>query len=1264
MFTVPMINEGIISSLSKSNIESIDKRSLSEENNYLDSNFVTDQYNSINVFGNKSDLRLESTASKSGPNYIPGPRGVLVGNSRGYLSYMDESGNEIWESKLNISGYGKRLIGGYFSNNVNDGPAFYCLAQNLNGNGQNTMYVLSELDGTKIKESSNSFNPEQQWPDYFVEPFSGNEFNVEHQSSGAFIFSRQANNKDNLIKYYDSESNQISSITLDNWETSWKIMSAGWEDFGDKRNLVILFYDGSSVKLRFYQSTAADNNFTSFTTKTTSTVSGIDYLSADRVVTNSPSMYIHSIQRTDYDGSNIYVSFVLDFYEYRTWLVRVGVSEFSWNINYDITSFDQDGLNIDISNSKLMGDYFYCSASTSSYYSGSQIVKINVGQESNNGGVDYAPETKNYKTGADVFDGDIAYYNTNFGGDATSEQIVAAPFGNDPATSDIIAINYSQNKIQSKNYKNNDYLYKTKFTSDEINISDVINVNAIQINQEELNSSKYKDQIVEKITQYQDGSSFSIIKKPDNENQWSLGKIPVTVTVSKGYSGSSKTAETISIDTVLTGFKIISTELNPTVESNGIIANGEIATMHADEFVGSTSSLNSDNYNLLRTWIHDNINQIFVNYPTQIINESDISLVISSGPNSTSVSVEITLSKCYVNGIVASHTFSSIIINGFTQRQETSFIASNIDVSSDPTLSKKTVDTVTELEIENFIWNNKNLYFSSLPSNIMLSDIDVVFGEKKSGTGEIDITIYLNKYYDSNGVEQNITHGKQFSSTIVGLLIQDKGTIFSPLKTSVEGTSLTMVSPSNINDSNSDLKTFVANNLLINKPSDFGASNIVSISITEKNNLSGILRIESITLNKYLDSDGSVVNSEKIIPAGVEISGFKITAETSLDSLIDVSTISSLNNLNTTQATDTNIKNALYENRNEFFLNLPPSFSLDDISVSIVKKVSSEGKIIADISIAKYYDSNGIEKNSPLKKFSSVSITGFQKLDLETDIVDEESASVSGTPLSEIIPQDIKWDNIEMKKFIADNLVVNKGPNFNYENVIGFIVERFDNLSGTLEIYNISLSGNLLDENGDPKPPGTSSSFSKTITLNGFKTVKPTSQIENKINISNLSNTNINNITNEQIKQIVFNNLHNIISGLPEGINMDNINIAVNKKENNTIHLECQLNSYYDSQGVHITDSNYNFNLEIGGFYSNDYSIWWFIIICISFLSLILLIIWLATTSTKKKKIEVSSRNGLPLPPKSSNHLSHTPNVKKVSRNASVNNYPNNNKNH
>lgn len=1450
--------------------ESIEEKSLSDSDSYLSSNFITDQYNSINVFSNKPGTSLEQTSSLSGPNYISGPRGVVVGNSRGYLSYIDESGNEIWESQLPISGYGKRLIGGYYNVNDSSGePAFYCLAQNINGNGKIYMYIIKESDGTTIRESENGISPEQQWPYYFVQPLTGYEINNRYVYPSSFIFSREAKNKDNLISYYDQSYNQFFGVTLDDWNTSWKLMSAGFGDSLNTRYLCILFYDGSSIKLRFYESTYSNVRLTNFITKKTITIDGIDNFNASNVITNSPSMYIKLIRTSGSSTPSIYVSFVLDFYEQRTWLYRLGLSADSWNFDQEITSFDQNGLNIDIANAKLLGDYFYCSVSASSYYSGSQIVKINVAQKANSIlGNGYELETKNYKTGADIFNGDIAYYNTNFGGNAASDIIVAAPFGNNSSTSDIVAINYSQNKIQSKNYKNNNYLYKTKFTSDEIAISDVLNVNAIKINQEELNTSKYKDQIVSKITQYQDGSSFSINKKPNNENEWSLGRIPVTVTVSKGYSGESKTAETISIDTVLTGFKIISTELNPAIQSNGMLASGSIADIYADEFIGSTSSSNSDRYNLLKTWICEKTNEIFENYPTEKISESDISLVILKGSNSTSISVQITLSRCYVDGNITTHTFPPITINGFPQRSSTTISTSNIDISRYPILSNETVDSVTEddiknylwnnketyflnlpsdarenslyvtiinresstgtvqvlvklidiydgsgnhvigepgiskeititgftsenksttfsgvntnvssnselartvptditntndelkqfifdnliqnkapsttvsniinisfgtasniegtlvvnsitldryqdsngkvhtgaqvftgdikltgfqvrtqttfdnsninvnsdhqlntkttdniteSEIENFIWTNKNEYFSNLPPSFALSDIDVVFGTKKPSIGEIEITIFLNKYYDSNGIEQSINHGMQFSSKVVGLVAEDKATSFSALKTSVVGTNLTNTSPTNIDSSNSDLKTFVVNNLLINKPSNFTASNITSISISEKNNLDGTLRINDITINKYLNSDGVLVNDTKIIPANIKISGFKVTGETSLDSSIDISRISSLNSLNTTEVSDNDIKDALFENKNSFFSNLPPSFASNDISVSVIDKFSSEGKIIVDVSITKYYDSNGVEKTSPAKEFTSISIFGFQKLNQKTQVITNGENNISNTSLSQIIPQNIEPTNVELKKYIADNLVINKPADFSYENIVSLRILNFNNIEGTITIDNLVLN-NTFNENGGLVQSQTD--FNTSFTISGFKTVEPTKQITSKFNDSSFSDVNINNVTDEQIKQIVFDNLTNIISGLPEGIGMDNLNVVVSRKQNGTIYLSCQLNAYYDSQGIYTTGSNYNFNLEIGGFLSVNYTIWWFIVVCVASAIILFIIAWLVTTSTKNKlkKIEILQPNKLAPPPKSSKHLEYSPSVKKVSRSASVNNHLN-----
>lgn len=656
---------------------------------------------------------------------------------------------------------------------------------------------------------------------------------------------------------------------------------------------------------------------------------------------------------------------------------------------------------------------------------------------------------------------------------------------------------------------------------------------------------------------------------------------------------------------------------------------------------------------------------------TTVSNIVSVSLGDASNTNGTLVINSIVVNKYQdANGVVHNEETTltgNITLHGFQTRNKTSLISSTVNVISNSELNKKTTDNVTEIEIRNFIFENKNNYLSNIPSNFSSTDIDVVFGAKKSSVGEIEITIYLNKYYDSNGIEQTSNHGLEFSAKVVGLTALNKSTSFSPTKTSVSGTSLASKFPSDVSDADSDLKEFIAQNLLINKPSGFNSSNIESISISNKNNLNGTLTITSFSINKYLDDNGTLINSSKNIPADVQLTGFNSTAPTTLKTSIDVSSDSSLSKLNAIDVTEQNIKDFLYKNRTSVFANLPPSFSSSNISVSIDNRLSGDGKVIANISLNKYYDENGVEKTSPLKQFDSISFFGFVKFDQSTAPSDKTEWDISNTNLSNIIPQDISLDNIELKEFIANNMVVNAPEGYNYENIYKYGIYSYNNLTGEIVIKDIELIGEMLDKNGNLIFHPSGITYSKKFTIKGFKKVKPTTQINNSIYDKNLSKIKISDVTEIEINKIIFDNLSNILSGLPEGIDQSNLKISIDKKEKDSVIVSCELNYYYNEQGVRINNSdninfytnnlNYSFNVNISGFQYSNLNNWWILIISITSFVLLILIIWLAFTSVKKSKLKTNTSNRLAPPPKSNNKLNHTPNVKKISKTQSVNSH-------
>lgn len=232
---------------------------------------------------------------------------------------------------------------------------------------------------------------------------------------------------------------------------------------------------------------------TEFIFKYNEAITGLDGFNYENVITNSSEMHFQIIpwcSSTSSDGLCLYASFISNYKRDRCSVVRVGFtlrkiksySKIEWlSVNHITDSFDQKDLNIDIQNVKIGGNYFYCSVSASKYYYGTQIVKLKVGQRENFSGTSSKLEEKNYKT--DNYDGDIAYYNTNFGPNSNTQDVIPVFLG-DPSNSDIIAIDCSNSKMQVKDYIINTYLYKTKTINDVINITNVSDINATTVTNE------------------------------------------------------------------------------------------------------------------------------------------------------------------------------------------------------------------------------------------------------------------------------------------------------------------------------------------------------------------------------------------------------------------------------------------------------------------------------------------------------------------------------------------------------------------------------------------------------------------------------------------------------------------------------------------------------------------------------------------------------------------------------------------------------------
>ncbi len=415
---------------------------------------------------------------------------------------------------------------------------------------------------------------------------------------------------------------------------------------------------------------------------------------------------------------------------------------------------------------------------------------------------------------------------------------------------------------------------------------------------------------------------------------------------------------------------------------------------------------------------------------------------------------------------------------------------------------------------------------------------------------------------------------------------------------SVELPSLDGLSPQELNDKSVLKNALFENSLSLfeNLPSDFGSDNIIvapdTLTIIQSNNLTGVLDIGNITINRYFEDDEycTYIDGTSKNLGNLKITKLKITPPTDINASITVPSNYHDSYASDVYASDTTVKDIIkrlvFSGTGEVFLNLPPDFKDSNITeISLSSYNNREGQIGFEILVDYFYNSKGIligPATKETKRFKAV-LTGFKRV--ISILTPPAKVKLTGS-YDNLLPQELNED--QLKEIISTNIMqfFNPIPK-------NFVLDRveklaFDNLAGTVTVKLTAF--NYFDTKGSHKVVNTPISYQ--VVVSGFKQVLPTDIITDL----SLSSPTIGAMAYpwkdevagdvagdaKNLRNLMIDIKNSLMVNTPLNFNINNFEYFVNSFDNKkgTINLHIKLYYYYDKNGVLINDVAHSRPLE------------------------------------------------------------------------------------
>lgn len=506
-----------------------------------------------------------------------------------------------------------------------------------------------------------------------------------------------------------------------------------------------------------------------------------------------------------------------------------------------------------------------------------------------------------------------------------------------------------------------------------------------------------------------------------------------------------------------------------------------------------------------------------------------------------------------------------IIIGGFFKANPTTIIQGSNIGNSNILASTQTIPILKNIFL-NFLILNKPKDFNI--TNIIFEEKDVVYNDK-DGTIKID-NPKLNYYYNDPNAEV-IREEKIFNSVLITGYKNEKPTSVKQTA-KIEGVLTTQ--PTNVTDTR--VKQY-ANTLIENAPDKFSINNIILENII-KDNLKGEIRFK-MSLNLYIDFDGSLSTIEKVFQEQVVLTGFKIV----LPTLINATEIDATGkNTLPSNLSDIDIKTIVEEFN--IIDNKPDGFNISNIIIKNKEPNNISGKLTFEIWLNLYYDENGVISKVE-KSFGQINIINLMMTTGETSVIGDKiillnnNGYASNENYENILDiifnnRDIIWKNLP-SSFSIQNIIVQKKD-----------ITSIDSI-GKIELF-VQINS-WYDKNGilnnSPLEP-------IKITIEGYLVANHSTSINDEFVIQDsLKEKHASDINNIVFRNIVFKNKDSIFinQSYPKDLTEQNISIVIidyNNAEGNVTGLVKMNYSFYSGEtGISISKNERQIGqLKISGF--------------------------------------------------------------------------------
>lgn len=443
------------------------------------------------------------------------------------------------------------------------------------------------------------------------------------------------------------------------------------------------------------------------------------------------------------------------------------------------------------------------------------------------------------------------------------------------------------------------------------------------------------------------------------------------------------------------------------IYQNEIIVNKKVSINHCAN-LDSLYSLSSTKPNIIdfisdlsftKQFMFDNKDVFFSNIEQNNFTINDIKSIDVLDIDEENGVVELEISLMDKSKSTKTHKIS---ISGFYSLLEKQgyTVANNVVKYNGSSISASDFANKGSNYIKQYLFDNRNTFYSNLPSNFTIDNITRVSGvTANDAKGEVSFKATINNFYKSPS-----TTSKTLTSNFVitGFNSISKATIIN--SSVVYSGNLTTKDFKNLGTNG--IKNYIFENKSLffrNLPSNFAVNNITSARVISDDEALGTLKI-SLSINNWYDGINSLPSSTTKTQQ-VSISGFKIIAPAA-------TIINSEVQYNGTKMTADDFfmrvlvngyvfRDWIWNNKSLFFKNLPSNFTKENIiGLKHIGQLDKEGKYIFTMTIDNYYD--GVKGTSLSSNMvQRVTITGFEKVEnLTTQI--RENIKEDGYDISNV----------------------------------------------------------------------------------------------------------------------------------------------------------------------------------------------------------------------------------------------------------------------